>query len=624
MCGFAGTLYFDGQRPKTDTLRRMTDQIKHRGPDDCGLFSDDRIGLGFRLLSTHVGEGEQPICNEDQSIWVVCNGTIDNYRELRRELEACGHRFKTSTEAEVLAHLYEQYGASSVERLRGMFGFALWDSKAGSLLAARDPFGIKPFYYVANRGRLLFSSEIKSLLAADGVEPQIQTESLLNFLTFQYVPEPNTMFRNIIKLPPGHLLRVKSTGQLDLERYWHPRFEPEERPIDSFIEEIRAMMQSTVDGHMQADVECGSFLSSGIDSTAIAAMMRRRRPIKTFTVGFEGANNETVIAEKTARALGTTHYSHIITEQEYFDSIPAAVWYMDEPIADPSAIALYHVAKLAREHVPMVMSGEGADELFGGYRIYREPMALRPLTWLPLPLKRILNRTVSRLPDFQGKNYVLRGTTPLEERFLGNAKIFTEGLKGEVLYHAAEMLGNYAGPTEIAGQYYRDSKHLDPVTRMQLIDIHLWLPGNILMKADKMTMAHSLELRVPFLDQRVFELASRIPPSYLLARGTTKYVLRKAMEGIVPDFIRDRPKLGFPVPIRDWIRGSRGDEMIERIDGSGIDSIFRMDGIRDLLRRHRAGTADYSRNLWTVYLFAEWHRVFIKERALVQDIVHGA
>jgi asparagine synthase (glutamine-hydrolysing) len=343
--------------------------------------------------------------------------------------------------------------------------------------------------------------------------------------------------------------------------------------------------------------------------------MRAIEPIRTFSVGFEGPNNETVIARETAAALGTEHYSKVITEKEFFDAVPTAVWHQDEPVADPSAIALYHVAELASEHVTVVLSGEGADELFGGYRIYREPQALRALDWMPPGMMRAFHRLFSALPaGMKGRNYLLRGTTPLEERFLGNAKIYTEDMKSEVLRISGDLMRNYKNPVQIAGDFYKKTAHLDPVTRMQYIDMNLWLPGDILMKADKMTMAHSLELRVPFLDKELFELARRISVNHRIAGGTTKYVFRKAMEGIIPDFILNRPKLGFPVPLRDWLKGPHAGRMLEEIRASGIDGFVHLGEVERMIKLHRDGVQDFSRKLWVIYMFALWHATYLQEQ----------
>ncbi|MCZ8517494.1 asparagine synthase (glutamine-hydrolyzing) [Paenibacillus filicis] len=615
MCGITGAMYFEDREPSESMLKNMTDVIIHRGPNDFGYWSENRIGLGFRRLSIiDIQEGHQPMANEDDSVWIVFNGEIYNYKYLRDMLQAKGHRFKTHSDTEVIVHLYEEFGEDCVKQLRGMFGFVIWDRRKKRLFGARDHFGIKPFYYYNDGRRFLFGSEIKSILAAGGVERTINSESLLNYLTFQYVPEPSTMFRGIHKLPPGHYVTVSYDGDMSIRRYWDPMLAPEERPFEECVEQIRETLRDSVVHHMQSDVERGCFLSSGIDSTAIAAHMRSIEPIRTFSVGFEGANNETVIARQTAQALDTEHYDKIITREDYFATLPKAVWHQDEPVADPSAIALYHVAQLAREHVTVVLSGEGADELFGGYRIYCEPGSLAPVERLPHGVKRMLHALARLLPEgMYGRSYLLRGTTPLEQRFLGNAKIFTEDMKAEVVRADREMLRSYRNPFQVAKTFYDKSLHLDPVSRMQYIDMNLWLPGDILMKADKMTMAHSLELRVPFLDVELYEVSRRIPAKYRIAEGTTKYVFRKAMEGVIPDFILNRPKLGFPVPMKDWLKGPQGKTVLEQIAGSGIEDYFRMEAVEAMMSRHQSGQGDYARRIWTIYMFALWHTTYMEE-----------
>jgi asparagine synthase (glutamine-hydrolysing) len=445
-----------------------------------------------------------------------------------------------------------------------------------------------------------------------GVERTVNPESLLQYLTFQYVPQPDTMFRGIHKLPHGHSFTIGRDGTMRIRQYWDPQFAVEDRSMDDFIEELRERLRDSVEHHMQSDVKRGCFLSSGIDSTAIAAYMRQREPIKTFSVGFEGPNNEAIISADTALQLGTEHHAKMISERDFFDVLPAAVWHQDEPVADPSAIALYHVAQLAKKHVTVVLSGEGADELFGGYRIYREPSALRALSWLPESLKMRLHNLVESMPEsLYGRNYLLRATTPIERRFLGNAKIFTEEMKAELLTGDWRKQIAYREPFELVAPFYEKTRNWDPVTRMQYIDLHFWMPGDILMKADKMTMAHSLELRVPFLDKELFELVRKIPAKYRIADGTTKAIFRRAMNGIVPENILQRPKLGFPVPLREWLKGNRADQLLETVKGSGIESYFSMQEVERLVRQHRDGQADVSRKLWVIYVFALWHDTFI-------------
>ncbi|MDP5275649.1 asparagine synthase (glutamine-hydrolyzing) [Chengkuizengella axinellae] len=611
MCGIAGLLYFDDREPSHDMLNKMANVMIHRGPDDCGYWSDNAVGLAFRRLSIiDLKEGHQPLSNEDESVWIIFNGEIYNYKQLRKDLKERGHQFKTNTDTEVIVHLYEEYGEGCVHYLRGMFAFVIWDRNKQLLFGARDHFGIKPFYYYRNEQQFIFGSEIKSILTVDGFEGSVDHEALFQYLTFQYVPEPKTMFKGIFKLPPAHTIKVSSNGKILLKKYWDPSFEPKQRPLEEFIEETRERMKDSVIHHMQSDVHRGCFLSSGIDSTAIAAYMKSVEPIKTFSVGFEGPNNETLIAQQTADYLGTDHYSKMISMEDFFESVPKAIWNQDEPVADPSAVALYHVAKLAKEHVKVVLSGEGADELFGGYRIYREPQALQALSWLPM--KSLLNRIFQMLPKgMKGKNYLLRATTPLEQRFIGNAKIFSEDLKGDILNIGEESLHLLENSLQIANRFYQKTKHLDPVSRMQYIDLNLWMPGDILMKADKMTMAHSLELRVPFLDKELFELTRQIPVNYRISEGTTKYVLRKAMEGIIPNFITNRPKLGFPVPLRDWLKHKQGDIILEQILSSDIEPYINLEYVEKMLREHRNGNGDYSRKIWTIYVFALWYETYL-------------
>lgn len=619
MCGITGLLMFENNSlPTMAAIRKMTDAIKHRGPDQTGIRLVDRIALGFTRLSIlDLEHGSQPISNEDQSLWLVFNGEIYNYQSLKRELEDLGHTFKTNTDSEVIIHLYEEYQEYCLEKLRGMFGFAIWDRRKKQLFAARDHFGIKPFYYYTDNTQFAFGSEIKSILSLDGLKPAVNPKSLFHYLTLQYVPQPDTMFAGIKKLEPGHYLIVDQWGNIKNQTYWEPQFEPEHRPIETFIEEIRYKLNESVNLHTQSDVPIGSFLSGGIDSTSIASYLSKRGPIKTFSVGFEGEHNENIYAKKTAIELGIDHFDEVISVDRFFEDTIKAVWHMDEPIADPSAIAIYRLSQVAREHITVALSGEGADELFGGYRIYREPSSLKPLSWIPTNLKRNIKQFIDGIPfNFHGKNYIKRGLTPLEERFLGNAKIFNQQEKRLVLSSMVNLQANWEPTTALTSKIYETSRDLDDISRMQLIDLNFWLPGDILMKADKMSMAHSLEVRVPFLDKEVFEIARKIPSSYRVTNKTTKYVLRKAMEDIVPNHVLNRPKLGFPVPLKKWLMGSIGDIMIEQIIISGIEEWIQIDHVVGLLKEHRNGRVDNSRKIWTIYIFALWHSVFIHENSV--------
>lgn len=613
MCGINGVYYFNQRAFDPASLREMCKQMIHRGPDDDGFFMGRGVGLSFRRLAIIDLEGaHQPIANEDGSIQMICNGEIYNYRSLRKELLQKGHRFRTAGDTETIIHLYEEYGKDCVHHLRGMFAFILWDSRTETFFAARDHFGIKPFYYTFDKEKLICSSELKSLLVTGHIAPRLDLQSLVYYLTFQYVPDPRTMLEGVCKLPPAHRLTAQN-GSVQVERYWLPEFKPLEQPIDKIRREIREVLRDSVRLHMQSDVPVGCFLSSGIDSTAIAALMRELQPIKTFSVGFEG-NNECEISRLTAAELQTEHYEQLISEEEYFNVLDDCIWFQDDPVADPSAIALYLVAKMAAEHVKVVLSGEGADELFGGYRIYQEPLALSPLKWMPKPFKESLHKIVSKMPGFQGKNYLLRATTPLEDRFVGNAKLFTddlyEVLNEKNLLNRSELSSAF----KWARKYYDQVQHLNDISKMQFIDINLWMPGNILAKADKMTMAHSLELRVPFLDKEVFAIAASIPVRYLVDRTTTKRALREAMQDLVPSHVINRPKLGFPVPLRDWLRGKRGDTCLALILSSGICQFINREYITWLVKQHQSGTADYARKIWNIFVLAQWYNFFIEEK----------
>ncbi|EES73374.1 asparagine synthase (glutamine-hydrolyzing) [Paenibacillus sp. oral taxon 786 str. D14] len=616
MCGIAGILTFgDNSGPEVSALRRMINMIQHRGPDQTGIRIFENIGLGFTRLSIlGINDGNQPLANEDRSLWLVFNGEIYNYKSLKKELESLGHRFKTNTDSEVVLHLYEEYQERCLDKLRGMFGFAIWDRRAKSLFIVRDHFGIKPIYYYQDSKRLIFASEIKSILAAGGIQPIINQKSLLHYLTLQYVPQPETMFQGICKLEPGHYLKFDEWGLVAKKKYWDPKFEPENRPLETFVEEIRYSLRDSINLHIQSEVPVGSFLSSGIDSTTITSHLTEcNKQLKTFSVGFEGDQNETIFARRTAEVLNTDHYDEIISVEKFFEDTLKAVWHMDEPIADPSAIAMFRLSKLARSQVTVALSGEGADELFGGYRIYREPGSLRPISYLPKEIKNKFRKYLAQIPfSFYGKNYLMRGFTSLEERFFGNAKIFNEDEKEQIMVFRPELFNIWEPTTELTKGIYEISKNLDDVTRMQLIDLHLWLPGNILMKADKMSMAHSLEIRVPFLDKEVFNIARKIPVNYRISKDTTKFVLRRAMDGLVPDHVLNRPKLGFPVPLRKWLMTSIGDHMLEQIIGSGVEEWFKLSQVKEMLDRHRKGLGDYSRKLWTIYIFSLWKSLYIQ------------
>jgi asparagine synthase (glutamine-hydrolysing) len=621
MCGICGLIAKNNQPMDETLIVKMCDQIVHRGPDDDGIYYGDTAHLGFRRLSIiDLEGGHQPLSNEDGTVWIIFNGEIYNYQTLRRSLLDRGHQFKTDADTEVIVHLYEEKGPDCVKELRGMFAFAILDTRNQQLFAARDYFGIKPFYYVDTGEHIAFGSEIKSLLQVPGVKREVNLQSVWNYLTFQYVPEPDTMFQQIKKLPPAHRMIVKD-GNITIDRYWEAAFHPDEsKPLSYFVEGTRELLKESVKVHMNSDVPRGAFLSSGVDSSSVVALLRKMEQVKTFTVGFEGAGglSEIEYARETARILGTEHRDVIISADTYLDHLSKLAYYQDEPVADPSAIALYFVAELASRYITVVLSGEGADEIFGGYTIYREPLSLRMFDYIPPSMRRSLGSFAQYLPEgMKGRSFFMRGSKPVQERFVGNAYIFTDDAKREFVKINPDVAG-FMKPFDITGQYYKRVEGYDDVTKMQYVDIHTWLAGDILMKADKMTMANSLELRVPFLDREVFEFAATIPMKYRLMNNTTKFVLREAVKDILPQEVSSRKKLGFPVPMRKWLRNEFYEWARQVIESSQTDYLFDKNYVLKLLADHKAEVRDNSRKVWTILMFMLWHQIYIEQTVTYQ------
>lgn len=615
MCGFCG---FTGQLLESEAaLTNMMNKIVHRGPDSAGMHIDENVALGFRRLSIiDLDSGSQPMYNETDEIVITFNGEIYNYQALREELIEKGHQFKTHSDTEVLVHAYEEFGEKMLDYVRGMFAFVIWDGIKKRLFGARDFFGIKPFYYAQVNGNLVFASEIKSILEYPDYEKKVNPEALENYLTFQYSVLPETFFKGIYKLMPSHYF-IFHEGKLTIERYWEPVFEPDEtKSLDDIIEAIDAVMQDSIKKHKISDVEVGSFLSSGVDSSYVAACFKGD---KTFTVGFDYAKyNEINYAKALSEKIQIDNYSKLITTEEYWDTIGKVQYQMDEPLADPSAIALYFVSQTAAKHVKVALSGEGADEFFGGYNIYREPEALRPITRLPRPVRKTMGSIAKAIPfRMKGKNYLIRGSKDLEDRFIGNAFMFNMKEREDILAHPT---GKYPYTT-ITGPYYAKTKKLDPVTRMQYIDIHLWLIGDILLKADKMSMAHSLEVRVPFLDKEVFEVARRIPTKYKVNKENTKYAMRMAAHRYLPDMVAEKKKLGFPVPIRIWLKEDKYYNRVkEAFTSKAAQEYFQTDKILRFLEDHKQSKADNSRKIWTIYMFLVWYNEYFgdtKEKSAI-------
>lgn len=606
ICGFTGRL-----ATSEEVLENMKNKIIHRGPDSGGSYIDDGVSMGFRRLSIiDLEGGHQPIYNETRDMVITFNGEIYNYQELREDLIAKGHVMGSNADTEVLLHGYEEYGEDLLPKLRGMFTFVIWDAKNKTFFGARDFFGIKPFYYAMQDGQMIYGSEIKSILEYPNFKREVNTEALENYLTFQYSVLPETFFKGVFRLMPAHCFTFKN-GELKIKRYWEPKFQNDEnKSLDEFIEEIDAAMQDSVKKHKISDVEVGSFLSSGVDSSYVAASFHGD---KTFTVGFDYEKyNEIDYAKALSEKIGIENHSKLITTEEYWDTLGKVQYHMDEPLADPSAIALYFVSQTAAKYVKVALSGEGADEFFGGYNIYREPHDLRPLTRLPRPIRKGLGVIAKCLPKMKGKNYLIRGSKDLQERFIGNAFMLTEEERERIL---KKPTGKFHHAV-LTRPFYDKVKDQDEVTQMQYIDIHFWLIGDILLKADKMSMAHSLEVRVPFLDRIVFDVARTIPTKYKVNEENTKYAMRQAAHRYLPDMVAEKKKLGFPVPIRIWLKEDKYYQIVkDAFTSKAAKDFFKTEEIVKYLEEHREGKADNSRKIWTIYMFLVWHKQYFEEIA---------
>lgn len=610
MCGFVGFTNRFSKDEATPVLKGMMDSIAHRGPDSEGMYVGDDMCLGFRRLSIiDLNDGSQPIYNENDTMVLTFNGEIYNFKQLREDLIAKGHVFKTKTDSEVILHGYEEYSTQIAEKLRGMFAFVIWDKKTKTLFGARDRFGIKPFYYCEMNNTFMFGSEIKAFLHHPDFKKELNHDALEHYLSFQYSPLETTFFKGVFKLLPAHYF-VYNSGKMQTTRYWKPEFKAEEKSFDEYAELIDKTINESVQAHKISDVEVGSFLSGGIDSSYIASAAKVD---KTFTVGFaeSGHYSEINFAKEFSKTINTKNISKVITPEEYFESFGHMQYHMDEPLADPASIALYFVAKLASEHVKVVLSGEGADELFGGYRIYEEPITATGYNKIPMPIRRIIGKLASLFPQKRGFNFLVRRGQTLEERYIGNANMFSVKERAKLLKGKSTA----PAPQQLCKQFYKEAESYDDITKMQYLDIHMWLMGDILLKADKTSMANSLELRVPFLDREVMNLAQKIPTKYRVSTTNTKLALRAAADKTIPHSTADRQKLGFPVPIRVWLKQ---DEYYNKVkhafESDASKEFFNTDRLVKMLDDHRAGKADLSRKIWTVYTFLVWYDEFFIKR----------
>ncbi len=614
MCGFIG---FVGEiEHRKEVARKMADRIIHRGPDMEGYFLTEEcetpaVALGFRRLSIiDLADGAQPMYNEDGSVVIVFNGEIYNFMELRDELIAKGHVFKTRCDTETIVHGYEEWGEKIAEKLRGMFAFVVFDKKSKTLFGARDPFGIKPFYYTKTpEGSLIFGSEIKSFLEHPHFRPEVNPNALRPYLTFQYSAMEETFFKNTFKLPAAHSFTYRD-GVFKTKRYWDVDFTKKDMlTYDQWAEMIDSRVRESVAAHRISDVKVGSFLSGGIDSSYITAALM---PENTFSVGFKSKNfDETNEAKELSDILGINNYIRHLSAEECFNAFPTIQYHMDEPQSNPSSVPLYFLAQLASEHVTVVLSGEGADEIYAGYEWYDTTPMMAKYKKLPGGIRRAAAKLAAGLPYFKGHDFIIKGSGVPEDYFIGQALVYPEKDALDILTDKYKK-----GPSvrDITAPIYERAKGLSEVEKKQYLDMNLWLPGDILLKADKMSMAHSLELRVPYLDRRVMEEAGRIPVDYKINGEQTKAVLRSASAKTLPEEWVKRPKKGFPVPIREWLREEKYYGIVkDAFTSDAAAEYFDVKGLCTLLDDHKEGRANNGRKIWTAYTFLTWHKQFIGE-----------
>ncbi len=613
MCGFIGFTGGQTVAQKEQMLAPMMQRIVHRGPDMGGCYADDTVALGFRRLSIlDLSEkGAQPMKNEDDSLVLVFNGEIYNFPALREELEQKGHRFHSDTDSEVLLHGYEEYGEKLVAKLRGMFAFVLWDKEKERLLCARDPFGIKPFYHCRLQdGSWMFGSEIKSFLEHPNFEKRVNANALRAYLSFQYPAGTDTFFDGVYALPQGHYC-IFEDDTLRTECYFDTCFSPDDSlSFEQYVEEIDKAVHESVQAHRISDVKVGAFLSGGVDSSYITACLR---PQHSFSVGFADANfDESHHAEELSEHLGVHNVRKLLTPDECFAALSDIQYHMDQPQSNPSSVPLWFLAKLAAQNVTVVLSGEGADELFAGYELYADTPAMERFKKTPRALRRTLGGIAKKMPNVKGRNFLLKSAEKPKDWFIGQAVVFTEREARDILQPAYQ---GGASPRELCRPFYEKSAEWSEANQKQYLDMHLWLPGDILLKADKMCMAHSLELRVPFLDKEIMALARRVPSRYCIRGHENKLVFRHAANRNLPDEWATRPKKGFPVPIRNWLRQKEYYEFVQRyFESEFAAAFFHRDKLMQLLNDHYENRANRGRRIWTVLCFLVWYeRFFILE-----------
>ena len=605
MCGFVG--FIDKKKNKKKIIKDMADIIVHRGPDSDGYYTDDDCALGFRRLSIiDLSGGTQPIYNEDKTMAIIFNGEIYNYQEIRKDLLKKGHKFKTESDTEVILHGYEEYHEKILDKLRGMFAFVIYNVNDKTLFGARDFYGIKPLYYYKDDNEFMFGSEIKSFLGHPGFKKELNRDMLKQYLTFQYSVGEDTFFKNVYKLRPGHYFKYHD-GELEIVKYYELKINNDDsKSLYEWKDIIRKELNESIKYHKVSDVEVGSFLSSGVDSSIVATLSDVD---KTFTVGYDNKKySEIDYAKELSDKIGVKNISKKISKEEYFKKFPMIQYYMDEPLADASAVALYFVANTASKHVKVALSGEGADEIFGGYNIYHEPYSVSWYNKIPYPVRRFIGILAYPMRNHSGFNFLVRRSKKLEDRYVGNAFIFEPRDADKVLSYKDTR--NFR---ELTRPYYDKVKDYDQVAKMQYIDFNFWLIGDILLKADKMSMANSLEVRVPFLDRPLVSEVINMPAKYKIVGNQTKYAFREVCKEALPEKWADKKKLGFPVPIREWIKEEDiYNDIYKKF--SEASEFFKPKEIIKLLEEHKNGKRDNSRKIWTIYSFLIWYQEYFVKR----------
>lgn len=611
MCGFAGYIHNYGTFDKEEVIHKMADRIKHRGPDDAHYYIDDGIALGFRRLSIiDLEGGRQPILNEDGSLVLLFNGEIYNYQELRDKLIKAGHVFTTKTDSETILHGYEEYGKKILDRLRGMFAFIIWNKNTKELFGARDIFGIKPFYYYKKGKEFMFGSEIKSFLSHPNFEKELDEDMIPLYLSYEYSPDERTIFKNVFKLPGAHCFTYKN-GELKVERYYKIEYKIEDdKSLEYWEDAITKEFTESVSMHQIADVEVGCFLSSGVDSSyVVKEISKGTKKVKTFSVGYEEEKySELPYAQDFSNVIGVPNIANKVSADEFFDAVPEIQYYMDEPLPNPSEIPLYFLAKNARRYVKVVLSGEGADELFGGYPMYLAGGHFDHYSHkVPRPVRKVLGTVAKHCPNFKGKNFLVRGAMEPYQRFMRANYVFQSAERQKFLKRpiASKV------PEEYSKRYFDEVSNLDEPTQLQYVDMHTWMIYDILLKADRMSMANSLELRVPFLDKKMLELSTRIPSRYRAANETTKIALRGAAIKQLPERTANKKKLGFPVPLNDWLREDKYYNKVKAAFQSDIaEKFFVTSELMKLLDDHKSGKALNMQKIWSFYTFILWYEQF--------------